>query len=494
MSYGTTHSGGIYASIVAGNGGDAGGIGTGGTGGTVAHLDITQNSLFVLSGSGGRGFLAGNDGDLADAHISLVGSRSVSKLGLKSAGDIERLNLYFASYYAASFSVVGKSVHDLTLNNSSVISNASIATTEGGNIDQVKLINSGFLGFEILGGAGLPDGGSGGSISNVSIASTNHITSGKIFSGIGGGGSLNPSGDSGDITGISLYSPADTSRLAIVAGGTRSTSTSQGGSIGAISDINIKAPGGALYIGSSLFAGPPPYNRVGPVYGVNGVGGNGGDISNITAYVHEFVIDATDGGSAPSGTGGRGGNVSDVNVSSPSRFITRIAAGDGGDGATPGIGGSISKIYTDGDVGRFTAKKFGFDGFGEIGGLSVGRGGAGPNGAFAESGSVSKVTAARIAAIVAGAPATGVLGYQNAVTSISQVHASVIGADLGITGDYHVGRFDFNNPRAGNDGLFEPNAAHNPVDGDIAIDGLVLVKAAGLLTPLPVNPLLLVTV
>ena len=98
-----------------------------------------------------------------------------------------------------------------------------------------------------------------------------------------------------------------------------------------------------------------------------------------------------------------------------------------------------------------------------MGGLSSGIRGTG-NGS-AQNGLVSNITADRIASIVAGG------GYQDAdsVSSISLIHTNTIGAD--INGN---GVFDF---------IKSPTPPHilfDAADGDIPIDGLVVVAAGGL--------------
>jgi hypothetical protein len=99
-----------------------------------------------------------------------------------------------------------------------------------------------------------------------------------------------------------------------------------------------------------------------------------------------------------------------------------------------------------------------------MGGISAGLRGAGLG--TAANGSVSTITADRIASIVAGA------GYQhtNAVTAIVAIHTNSIGADLNGNG-----KFDF---------ILSPTPPHalfDAADGDVPIDGLVVVKAGGLI-------------
>jgi hypothetical protein len=89
------------------------------------------------------------------------------------------------------------------------------------------------------------------------------------------------------------------------------------------------------------------------------------------------------------------------------------------------------------------------------------------------------VTADRIATIIAGRPAPNAITAANAVFSITGLKAGVLGADVD-----RDSVFDFTNAGA---------AGFNLGDGDTALDGLVLVRAAGL-TTLPAPPLKLITV
>jgi hypothetical protein len=119
-----------------------------------------------------------------------------------------------------------------------------------------------------------------------------------------------------------------------------------------------------------------------------------------------------------------------------------------------------------------------------MGGLVAGKAGTGAGGAV--NGSIANVSATRIATILAGRPDADAIDYANAVTSITNVHANVIGADV-----KHNGVFDF--IEGGATAGYQPDDAHNATDGDTAIDGFVLVKAAG--TPVfNVTPLKLITV
>jgi hypothetical protein len=144
-----------------------------------------------------------------------------------------------------------------------------------------------------------------------------------------------------------------------------------------------------------------------------------------------------------------------------------IEAGNGGAGNAGGAGGSVSNVNVAGDIGDYTSA-FTFGLSSGMGGISAGVRGAGLG--SASNGSVSGITADRIASIVAGG------GFLNAdaVYSLSGIHANSIGADLN------------------NDGIFTFTPSPAPVhtgfiaaDGDVPIDGLVVVRAAGLAGTMP---------
>jgi hypothetical protein len=161
-----------------------------------------------------------------------------------------------------------------------------------------------------------------------------------------------------------------------------------------------------------------------------------------------------------------------VNITAVGKFVRWILAGNGG--ALGGNGGSISNVHVAGDIGDFSSSfnqvKPGFDT--GMGGLIAGQAGTGGT---AINGSISFVTATRIAAILAGRPAANNITSANAVRSLTLINAQIIGADVN-----HNEIFDFTD--AGPSGF-------NLGDGDTAIDGFVLVKHASNLAALPVAPL-----
>jgi hypothetical protein len=102
-----------------------------------------------------------------------------------------------------------------------------------------------------------------------------------------------------------------------------------------------------------------------------------------------------------------------------------------------------------------------------MGGIVTGLGGSG-----AANGGVSGVTAAAIAAILAGQEASNSITAADAVAKISTVHASVVGADVNSNG-----HFDWTEKSG--DSSFELATTPGLTTNDIPIDGFVLVSATG---------------
>jgi len=123
-----------------------------------------------------------------------------------------------------------------------------------------------------------------------------------------------------------------------------------------------------------------------------------------------------------------------------------------------------------------------------MGGLIAGQGGAVNNVIDAsKNGSIRNISAQKIATIIAGRPAANAITVDNAVFALSGITSIstsplVVGAD--VNGN---GQFDFTNVGASG---FQPPGTP---DGDIAIDGLVIVRTAGY-GGLPVTPLNLIEV
>ena len=333
----------------------------------------------------------------------------------------------------------------------------------GGEVARVK-INSvnGTLDAVVVraGGGGFSNtniAGNGGALSNVALTLGEVLGSVITFGGPGGnalhaGGT---GGDGGDVSGVVAKAKVLTSSLAILAGsggnglarggdggnveGTKFTSPNVGG------NVNLNAGDGASASGS-------------------GDGGAGGALTKnsvIASANVEASITVTQGVEDINVDSGNGGNVGD------SAFTATVAllhaqAGDGGGSANAvgGKGGDVMRLKIAGDIGNF-AQFFGSD-YTKMGGLIAGLGSS--SSMDRVNGSIANITAKRIPAIYAGEQ-IGTINSNAFVTSISNITASVIGADL--DGD---DTFDFSDVGSPGFGLST---------GDTAIDGLVIVKTDG---------------
>jgi hypothetical protein len=288
------------------------------------------------------------------------------------------------------------------------------------------------------------------------------------------------------VTFVDYYGVAGTVSVAAGNGGNGAGAGSKGGSTGGISKVILDGAATSFGIG-----------RLTPIAGIttaiNGgsgdlAGGTGGLITGISGTVGRLFITAADGGAATTstGNGGAGGSVTAVNIGAVSDFVRIIAAGDGGAGganASGGAGGSISAVNVAGDIGDFSASFDVVSITSGQGGLVAGKGGTGLT--LGKAGSITGITADRIATIIAGKTATNALSSINAVSSITLVNAAVIGADLD-----HDGMFDFV------DSIGTTAFDLSPTIGgtsDAPTDGLVLVSATGAIS-LSVQPLKLVKV
>ncbi|MGB8166934.1 MAG: hypothetical protein WCF18_05545, partial [Chthoniobacteraceae bacterium] len=170
-----------------------------------------------------------------------------------------------------------------------------------------------------------------------------------------------------------------------------------------------------------------------------------------------------------------------------SEYLQAVVAGSGGDSTNGagGVGGSVTFVKTNRDIGNFAAP-FGGDSagsaFDQSGGIFAGVGGLGTGAVRAAAGNVTDIKAARIASILAAGfrQAPNQLTNANAANSIARITATAIGSDLGAVG------FDFTNAGA---------AGFHLGDGDTALDGLVIVKAGGFdSATIPAIPLLKIEV
>ena len=220
-------------------------------------------------------------------------------------------------------------------------------------------------------------------------------------------------------------------------------------------------------------------------------GGAGGLVENVTGKMDILRAIAGDGGdgTTSTGNGGAGGDTQKINAT-VARFAQMLRGGAGGNAgasAIGGLGGSVKDSTIIGDIGNFGkgldalgASQFGI-GTAQMGGLFAGTGGTG--GTPGAAGGIVNVTATRIAAILAVNQNTTAssLTTANAVTQINNVHATVFGAD-----NVNAGIYDFVD-NVGTIGFVLG-------DGDTAIDGLIIVKSGGLITPITPAPLKLIIV
>ena len=217
-------------------------------------------------------------------------------------------------------------------------------------------------------------------------------------------------------------------------------------------------------------------------------------MENVTGIAGILRAVGGDGGAAfgAGGAGGAGGAVQKI-TATVTRFAQAFIGGSGGNSgaSTAGAaGGSVTDIKITGDIGNFAkapnlaGTQFGIA-LNQMGGIFTGLGGTGLT--TGSTGSVANVTATRIAAILAGKIGTTTasnLTTANAVAQISNVHATVFGAD-----NANAGIFDFTDSTGApnpNNGIFQLG------DGDTALDGLVIVKNGGLVTAFSPAPLKLI--
>jgi hypothetical protein len=328
----------------------------------------------------------------------------------------------------------------------------------------------------------------------------------QIFSGGGGDVSFGQPGNRGNGGGSGTVSRVvindfmgggATGLFSIYAGSGKSGvgDGARGGSVAAVKNITLNGPESHFQVGiGGVFSEAGASGT-----GAGAVGGSGGQIKNVHGAAGYLDIVGSRGGNSFEGHGGNGASVLKVNVTTTgaNHFLHWISAGDGGSGSDhhAGAGGSVIGVKTTGDIGDFT-KTFGLSAVATVqGGISAGQGGGAPS-FGAANGSVSAITAARIATIIAGRPAANAVSSLNGVSHLAKIKATVLGADTGIVGDHHEispngGTFDWN--EGGGNNTYEPSTGDLTPDGDTVIDGLILVNA--ITAPhLPVTPLKLVLI
>lgn len=513
----------------------------GGAGGSISDVSIKSTAV-----TGGWAFTTGN-GEAASKFKGAGGAGgSISSVTLEVAAVNGALEVASGDggNSPTGKAGAGGAINGFTfINNGAVSGQLTIASGDGGDlssadgrgnraadsgaVSKIAIHNRGGLaGFDISSGqggqltGGQGSGGNSGAVSGITIdATAANSGSQRIHSGEGGGadgesvifgpftfGAANAQGNGGNSGPVSNVTIKDTVGGANpfevyagvpvdqFAGGGKGTSSffgmqgigpaAKGGNIGSVTGVTLDAPMSKVIIGKADAAGTASG-------GLESVGGSGGAISKIAGKVGTLDILAPSGGSTAEGKGGTGGSISKVNLTTVTQFVHLLAAGNGGSGHLAGAGGSVSDIKVAGDIGNVT-QTFGLTTADNVmGGLVAGQRGMG--GGSAVNGSIAKVSAAKIAAILAGRPDASQLTEANAVTKISAITATAIGAETNLAGSHsEAGGFTFNDnivagPNPGN-GTFLPG------DGDTAIDGLVIVKLGGGGASLPVAPLKLIQV
>ncbi|MES2570892.1 MAG: hypothetical protein V4710_12670, partial [Verrucomicrobiota bacterium] len=297
------------------------------------------------------------------------------------------------------------------------------------------------------GGGASTKGGLGGSITSLvaknalvaenTVLTFNELAGARLIAGDGGAGTL-LGAKGGDVSKITI--------------GTYFDLFVQSGSGGAGGVAGVGGAGGLL--GNSTFGSVTAGLHLESGHGGGGgkTGGTGGaitalqvntpDISTISEVYEISRIIAGHGGdaSAAAGRAGSGGSISRVFQSKDiNSAINLIEAGNGGAAPTGvgGKGGSISSISTKGFIGSPTdgGVRLGiFDQIDEAQGLFVGRGGAGTVAGIA--GTVSSVSARQIAAIAASIDASGNFAPASRVSGVT---AEVIGYDINRNGALDTG-------------------------------------------------------
>jgi hypothetical protein len=497
--------------VVAGHG-SAGAFG--GAGGDVNDSSISTGALtfgaYVAAGASGESarYAAARGGSLARDHLAFGGdlggalevragaSRGTSGHGAAAPGgsiistDItllgaQQVGLYAGDSVSTAQAARGGSIDRVTLENRGLVGNvnwqggggASLAAGfgaagAGGGIIGSTYSNLGGAGqISVLAGGGGShlgeyarsggDGGAGGDLIGFTFNNAAPHDAASISAGFGGMVSIDASekgtfrsgngGRGGWTTGFTLRDSAGPDSVTFVVSGFGSDGSGRhghGGDGGLLFKTRLETTAIVSLIGGQA-GGVPNYDAA------PAVGGNGGSVVSVTGRVGELSVIAGDGNSAY--RGGSGGNVRGVVLSEVSGFVRLIQAGSGGGNVLPGRAGSISGIVVPGDIGDFhSAFGLGTSGvsLSGMGGLAAGQ--AGPGG---KAGSVSFVTANRIAAIFAAQPAAD---GTRAVESIYGVRAQEIGADTGLPGAFNV-------PGLRGYGDFTYNDLKNPIDGPVVV-------------------------
>ena len=305
--------------------------------------NLLKDSVIVSAGDGGDGSSAGNGGTVVNVNIlaapdfdvtlgdeiQVLGGNggtlwaSGTKAGL--GGSVTTFNIQNMDAAAGGFS--GTFVHGGDASASAMVAPVPGSAAGGGAVTGGTLLGSKFTFAAGDGSDTEAAGGAGGSISNLSFATSEAITLADLLVNAGDGGTTikGAGGIGGDITGI--VSP-----------------------LAKISTFSLFAGDGGESLGSGT---------------AGGLGGRGGNISKMgeitdsnTSVLAEFMVSAGDGGDGMRG-GGLGGSISALGFFS-SYASLEATAGNGGSATgttgTGAAGGSISSVAfttrTSGDLAQ----------------------------------------------------------------------------------------------------------------------------------------------
>lgn len=479
------------------------GAGSGGSGGYDDYNDATGTYTVLQAGKGGNG---GSTGDVTVEVREVHGQvRIDAGDGGSSVGNAGGTGGILSNVKLTNFDTVAGYPEKDETPRAIIISSGDggevLGKGKGGNagaLSSVTVTNRGGIHVGMIdvfagggGDADLEDGGAAGSISNVTIGSQGSLGPEgiEIQTQSGGDSNVANGGNAGSITNVKVVGESTDGELRIntdPSGNGGTSLTSKGGAGGSISKVFLDTPGMIVTIGHGGEEG----------FG-NTLGGNAGKISEVSGEAGKLSILAASGGHSfvVAGKGGSGGSIDKVNVTAVASCVQFLGGGSGGNAqlaANVGQGGSVTNVTVDGDIGDF-GKAFGSD----QGGIAAGQGGhAGGNVVSVKNGSVSGIIADRIAAIIAANTSLpfpqqlNLLSGEYSVFNLGKITATVIGAN--ITEDDGGGTiakplfdFDFTN-NAGATDTFD--------NGDLPMDGLVIVRNAGYIPGVSSNIVPLYTV
>lgn len=426
---------GFGASLTAGSGGNATTLGAGGNGGSVKNSGVAVTDAAVdydaqiVAGAGGSAAgkgKAGNGGSILASNLNADGSVTLTA-GLGGAGA--------SGTAGAGGSITQVAGASGTGNASATAGDAgsaagSVKGANGGSLTNVSL--SAMFDINIIAGDGT-GGGSGGNLQTIAFTGAGSDITGPLRGNVtilGGDGSVSGSGVAGkggflkNLNGYaSVYDLSGTAVTTLIKAGNGADGSKKGGDGGYISDLTI--------LGGDFVSND----------GVNSYG-----------YGLTTIWAGDAGASTGTGAGGKGGSVSNLSVALGTAFdysdpvnptvssvsipVANLIAGDGGDATNGkgGLGGSITNIYSLGDIGFRSGKAFGFDSstpanyYNRMGGIFAGLGGEGSKGDGA-AGNVISVTASAISSIVAGKSMT-TPGF---VTKVDAIFLNGDGDDAPVT-------------------------------------------------------------